>query len=147
MRARELASSSRLLIFKIVPAPSIVAVRLGLKRGTKVLRVKRLRLVENRPAALHDAYLTRLDLDHAALERIGSLYTLLEQQGITLVEAEETLEATLADSEIADLLEVPCHAPLLKITRLAWDRHHTPVEFLVACYRADFYRYAVRLRR
>jgi len=147
MRARDLPASSQTLIFKVVPAPSIVAVRLGLEPGANVLRLKRLRLVEDRPVALHDAYINRLDLRRDALENIGSLYVLLEQKGIELMEAEETLEATLADEDVATLLDAPRGAPLLKVTRLTWDRDRTPVELVIALYRADFYRYAVRLRR
>jgi DNA-binding GntR family transcriptional regulator len=42
---------------------------------------------------------------------------------------------------------MPPGAPLLKVTRLTWDRDHVPIELVVALYRSDFYRYAVRLRR
>jgi GntR family transcriptional regulator len=147
MRARELPASSQTLVFKIVPAPSIVAARLGLEPATSILRIKRLRLVENRPVALHDAYVNRLDLERATLENIGSLYVLLEQKGIELMEAEETLEAIVADEEVARLLDAAHGAPLLKVTRLTWDRSRNPVEMVIALYRADFYRYAVRLRR
>ena len=147
MRARELAASSHTLVFKAVASPSIVAFRLGLEPGVHVLRIKRLRLVENRPVALHDAYVNRLDLQRDALENIGSLYVLLEQKGIELMEAEETLEAILADEEVAGLLEISRGAPLLKVTRLTWDRDRNPIELVIALYRADFYRYAVRLRR
>jgi GntR family transcriptional regulator len=86
-------------------------------------------------------------LHRDALENIGSLYVLLEQKGIELLEAEETLEAILADEEVAGLLDIPHGAPLLKVTRLTWDRDRTPIELVIALYRADFYRYAVRLRR
>jgi GntR family transcriptional regulator len=147
MRARDLPASSQTLVYKVVAPPSIVAVRLGLEPGTHVLRVKRLRIVDNRPVALHDAYVNRLDLHRDALENIGSLYVLLEQKGIELLEAEETLEAILADEEVAGLLDIPHGAPLLKVTRLTWDRDRTPIELVFAFYRADFYRYAVRLRR
>ncbi len=147
MRARDLPASSQMLIFKMVTAPSSVAARLGLEPGAHVLRIKRLRLAENRPVALHDAYVNRLDLNRDALENIGSLYVLLEQKGIELLEAEETLEAILADEEVAGLLDIARGAPLLKVTRLTWNRERVPVELVVALYRADFYRYAVRLRR
>jgi len=89
----------------------------------------------------------RIDLQQAELEAVGSLYALLEQNGVELFEADETLEAIVADDEIARLLKIPRGAPILKATRLTWDRQHTPVELVTAFYRADFYRYAVRLRR
>jgi DNA-binding GntR family transcriptional regulator len=48
---------------------------------------------------------------------------------------------------VARLLSIKPGAPLLKVTRLTWDRDHNPVELVIALYRADFYRYSVRLRR
>jgi GntR family transcriptional regulator len=147
MRARDLSTASQTLVFKTVVAPSIVAVRLNLEPGTTVLRIKRLRLVRDRPVALHDAYVPWVDLDRNALENLGSLYVLLEQKGVELMEAEETLEATVADEEVARLLDASPGAPLLKITRLTLGRNRTPVELLIALYRADFCRYAVTRRK
>jgi GntR family transcriptional regulator len=147
MRARDLSSASQTLIFKTVVAPSIVAARLKLEKGTTVQRIKRLRLVRDRPVALHDAYVPWLDLDRNALEHLGSLYVLLEQRGVELMEAKETLEATIADREVARLLHTWPGAPLLKITRLTVDRDRTPVELLIALCRADFCRHAVTRRK
>jgi GntR family transcriptional regulator len=147
MRARALPPSSRILIHEITLPPKFVAQRLALQLDQDVLRLKRLRLVEDRAVAVHDAYITRLDLDRDTLEQVGSLYVVLEQCGVTLLEAEETIEATAADEATAHLLKMVPGAPLLKVTRLTWDRDHAPVELVIALYRADFYRYAVRLRR
>lgn len=147
MRARHLNASSETLAFNVIPVPPAVASRLGVRPGANILRIKRLRLVEKHPVALHDAYVSQLDLERDALENTGSLYDVLEQKGIELAEAEETLEATVADEEVARLLNIKQGVPLLKVTRLTWDRDHNPVELVIALYRADFYRYSVRLRR
>lgn len=147
MRSRGLVPSSQTLTFEIVSAPEAVASRLALASDAEVLHVKRLRLADGHPVALHDTYVSRLDLEREELESVGSLYTLLEQRGVDLMEAEETLEAIIADRETASLLEIERGAPLLKALRLSWDRFHVPFETVRAVYRADFYRYAVRLRR
>ena len=147
MRTRNLPPASRILVHDITLPPKSVAKRLALNTEQAVVRLKRLRLIEDRPVAVHDAYINRQDLDRETLEKVGSLYALLEQRGVELVEAEETIEATAADDDTAHLLDTPLGAPLLKVTRLTWDHEHIPVELVVALYRADFYRYAVRLRR
>lgn len=147
MRARGLKPDSLTLLFEVVPAPDQVAASLNLEPGTSVLHLRRLRLVDGRPVALHDAYVSYVHLTRAELDAVGSLYTLLEQRSIELSEADETLEAVIADASTAELLSVPRGAPLLKATRLTWDRHHTPVEVVTALYRADFYRYTIHLRR
>lgn len=147
MRARTMTPSAQTLLFETVPVPLRIAPRLGVEPGAPVLHLKRLRLVDERPVALHDAYISRTDLQRDRLEALGSLYAALEQLGITLMEADETLEAIATDIELSRLLEVRTGAPLLKATRLTWDSDHTPIEHVVAYYRADFYRYTVRLHR
>lgn len=147
MQARGLHPTSQVLVFETCPAPEFVAVQLACVPGQQLLHIKRLRLADERPVGVHDVYLTRLDLDRAELIRMGSLYRLLEQKGITLVEAEEHLDAIAADVELAGLLKVPKGAPLLQLMRISWDRQHVPTEIVQATYRANFYRYTVKLYR
>lgn len=147
MRARSLTAASQILVFEIIDAPHHVAETLGLAPNAPVLHLKRLRLTEDRPVALHDAYLSRTDIDRKHLEEVGSLYAVLEEKGIVLVEAEETLEAVVSDADTAQLLAIQRGAPLLKVTRLSSDGFHQPIELVTALYRADFYRYTVQLHR
>jgi GntR family transcriptional regulator len=125
----------------------MVAEKLGCQPGDCILHVKRLRFIEERPVALHDAYLTQVQIDQAALEKSGSLYALLEKLGVHLLEAEEHLDAIAATPKLAGLLNLPKGAPLLQITRTTWDVQHRPIEFVWAIYPANFYRYTVRLHR
>ena len=147
MRARDMCPEAQILELEHLLPPAFVAERLGIPPDQPVVRLKRLWLVDERPVAVHDAYVSRCDLDFYSLEQGGSLFELLERCGIELDEAEETIEATAADRMTAQLLNLTPGAPLLKVTRLAWDRTKTPVELLFALYRADFYRYATRLQR
>lgn len=147
VQARGLNISSQILAFEICSAPDEVAEKLQRPHGSPVLHIKRLRLVDDRPAALHQAYLTQLDLEEDDLIRVGSLYRLLEEQGIKLAEAEENLDAIVADTELAALLKVSRGAPLLQVARTTWNQHHVPIEVVWAIYRANFYRYTVKLYR
>jgi GntR family transcriptional regulator len=110
-------------------------------------RIKRVRLADDVPVGIHDSFIygvliTRTDLEHA-----GSLYRLLEQHDILLREGEETIEATAATGEEAELLNVAGGFPLLKTSRFSWAAAGTFVEYVVALYHADLYRYTLRLRR
>ncbi len=147
IRDKNLIPSSSILEFEICPARSMVATRLQLEPRTPVLHIKRLRFVGRRPVALHDVYLSYTDFERKELESAGSLYAVLEAHNIQLAEAEEHLEATKADAQLAAWLNVPHGEPLLKVTRLTWDHQHIPIETVVAIYRADLYRYTVRLKR
>lgn len=147
MHARGREPSAQTLLCEVVPAPVQVATDLGLFPGAPMLHLRRLRLVDGFPVALHDVYVTRTDITRAELNTVGSLYALLEQRGIELDEAHEVLEAVVADTTTAELLRTRRGAPLLQVTRITWDRHHIPVESITALYRADMYHYAVTLRR
>jgi len=147
MQVRGLRPSSQLLVFESCPAPDFVAEYLDCAPGQPVLHIKRLRLADERPVGVHDAYLPRLDIDLTELNRVGSLYRLLEQKGVDLVEAEEHLYGIAADFEFAGLLKFPKGAPLLQLMRISWDRQRVPIEVVQAIYRANFYRYTVRLHR
>jgi GntR family transcriptional regulator len=145
--ARGLTPSARILAFERVTAGERLGKEMQLDPASTLLHVKRLRLADGRLVAIHDAYLTHTQLTLEELKEVGSLYTLLEHKGVQMVEADETLEAITADRELADLLQIERGAPLLRASRLSWDRASAPVEFVQATYRADFYRYTVRLRR
>ena len=147
MRARSLQAASQILTFEVIRAPERIAATLRLEAEASILHIKRLRLTEDHPVALHDAYVCRTDIERERLEAVGSLYAVLEETGCALVEAEETLEAVVADSETASLLAIQRGDPLLKVTRLSNDQEHKPVELVTALYRADFYRYTVLLHR
>lgn len=147
MRARGHEPSAQTLLCEVVPAPAQVAADLELFVGAPVLHLRRLRLVDGCPVALHDAYVTRTDITRAELDAVGSLYALLEQRGIELGEAHEVLEAIVADTMTAELLGIRRGAPLIRVTRTTWDRYHTPIETIIALYRADLYHYSVILRR
>ncbi len=66
---------------------------------------------------------------------------------IDLAEAMQKIEATIADSYIAPLLEVRVGDPLLKIERTVFDSSKRAVEFVTVLYRADRYFYTARLQR
>lgn len=147
MQARGLTATSQIVSFECVPTGDRLSGLLMLDRDTPLLHIKRVRLAAGRKVAVHDAYLTYTDIVRDELEAVGSLYTLLERKGVRMVEADETLEAIVADKELAELLDIKRGAPLLKASRLSWDCSSTLIEYVQAIYRADFYRYTVRLQR
>lgn len=125
---------------------------LGLRRGERVLCLKRLRLADGTPMALEVNHLPlgRLPgLEELAREELeGSLYELLASRwGRRPLSATQTLEAELAAPEVARLLQVRPGAPILRITRLTRDQDGIPLEFVRSYYRGDRYRFQAELRR
>ncbi|MEX5262172.1 GntR family transcriptional regulator [Kocuria sp. CPCC 205263] len=112
---------------------------LELTKDQPVLRIRRLRLVDEVPWSLDLSVLPSARfpglLSH---DLTNSLYHLLAgEYGLELDRAEETVEVTSATDEQAMLLAVDPAAALLDIRRVAWDVHRAPVEFAQDFFRAD----------
>ena len=148
MRAHGLTPSSHIIIFQMEPAPENVAERLKISPIDEVLRIKRLRFADQRPVCVHDAYLLRnLPITRTELDEVGSLYQVLESKNIHISGGLDEIESIPADQELSELLEVDVGSPLAQLTRLTEGLSGNPIELVIAAYRADFYRYTIRLRR
>ncbi|MEW6049045.1 MAG: GntR family transcriptional regulator [Bacillota bacterium] len=147
IRARGMVPSSRVLAAGLVPADGSVAEALGVRPGSPVVHLCRLRLADGEPVALHDTYLPPGLVDPNQVGPATSLYELLHRAGVALDAAEESLEAVPASEDDARLLGVEAGAPLLLVVRTTCDRAGRAVEHVLARYKADVYRYTVRLQR
>src|ERR1039458_7000400 len=125
MRAHGLHPQTRILDTGYVPADDQLAGLLGIRPGSRVLRIHRLRLADGEPMST--------DISHLAappcpalprtLDRCVSLYeALASAYGVQLAEAIETIETVLADPKEARLLGVDVGLPLLLLSRQAFDR-------------------------
>lgn len=147
IRHRNLRPSSRILAFEQVTAPAPVIERCALPASAQMTRIKRLRLANNTPVGVHDSYIYNAPITRQELEKFDSLYALLESKGIYMDEGDESIEAAAADAETAALLKLQPGDPLLQTTRFSWNSAGDLIEYVVALYHADLYRYTVRLKR
>lgn len=147
IRSRGMVPSSRILAAELTSAEGTVAEALRVRPGSPVVHLCRLRLADGEPVALHDAYLRSGTIDPSEVGPTTSLYELLQRSGVVLDAAEESLEAVPASESEARLLGVVAGAPLLLVVRTTYDRAGRAVEHVLARYKADVYRYTVRLQR
>lgn len=147
MRARNLMPGSRILTFERLCPPSRIAVLLNVTERDLVIHVKRLRLANDQPVGVHDAWIARVFFEREELEQSGSLYHLLARKEVYLSGGDDLIESVEADEELSRLLGVRVGAALLRVTRLARDHAGRPIEYVEASYRADLYRYSVHLHR
>jgi GntR family transcriptional regulator len=148
MRRRGLTPSTRLLRVDTAEPPPDAAHWLGLAPGAAAWRLHRVRLADGQPIALERGwYPVQLlpGLDRRELD--GSLYELFtEVYGLTIDSAEQTLWGESATTELAGLLDVPTHTPLLVFRRLSRARGQ-PLEYVVSWYRGDRYQIHMSLGR
>jgi GntR family transcriptional regulator len=150
MRAQGLEPASRLLEIGSMLADDVLSERLAIKPRSRVLRIERLRLANGEPMAIETTHLSaqRFPGLRRHLERSKSLYAILsETYGVTLLEAEETIETVPAPPREAHLLGTDVGLPLLLLSRHSLGEDGSPVEYVRAFYRGDRYKFVAHLQR
>jgi len=152
MEERGLKPGHKILSLEYVQPPTVVRQQLELPDSVdKVLYIERLRFADDVPIGIHYAYLPLNEKEPITEEEIdeyGSLYDLLQSKyNLIPAEADETLEATIADANEAKLLGINKGAPLLLIERTVWSQNRKTMEFVRILYRGDRYKYFVHLTR
>lgn len=130
----------------VAKVPLGMVPRLDAAEGETFYLIRRLRRLDGRPLAVHDAFLpidigsrvARIDLSHSTIMR-----ELEETLGIPIREVWQQIDAVAADTEMASLLGVSIGAPLLCVRRLFRDDDDRPVVLFIAHFRADRYYYTV----
>lgn len=118
-------------------ADSTAADRLGLKRGSPVVTVRRILRFSGEPLILDDICLSATlfkGMSEVLINEFGgTLYSLYESRyGTRIIRAEERLQAVMAGATEAKLLGVEQDAPLLEIDRVAFTYTDQPVEWRVS---------------
>ena len=117
----------------------------------QVLRIARLRVAEKEPIAIHVVYLPLLPDQVIAEDELlsfGSLYALLQSKfNLIPLEANQTIEATVASEHEAALLAVTVGSPLLLIERTTFSQQRQPMEYVKMLHRADRYKYYMHMNR
>lgn len=116
-----------------VPPPDIARL-LALAPGEKALHAVRLRLMDEVPVMMTDAWVPeRLGrrITAATLKK-QALYQALMAQGVRFGRVVQEIAAEAADPYHAGLLHTAVGSPLLKVVRLIHDRGERPVQHLVA---------------
>jgi len=120
-------------------ASAPAATALELAKDDPVYEVRRIRLADGMPIALeHSLFPAARFPQMLQCPLDGSLYDLLEQKYRQRpYRARETLEPVAADQQEARQLEVAEGAPLMLVTRTAYDQSGQPLEFARDLFRGD----------
>jgi GntR family transcriptional regulator len=143
-------TSTDILESNWIEPPAHICKRLKLSASDKVFKVEKIRRIENSPFSHVFNYLPpsigeKLPFD---LVKFKPMLMILENElGIRAVEAEQSMEATIADPQVASMLEIRVGDPLLKIERTVYDVKKNPVEYVSVLYRADKFIFTVKLKR
>jgi GntR family transcriptional regulator len=143
-------ASARVVSKGVVAANEIVARQLGISKGTRVMRIERVRLADSVPMSFDETYLP-LDIGKKVVRndlRVKPIFTLLEEKyGFSLTEAEYKLEAAAASVQVAEALAVPEGSPIFRIERTSFTKGGQPIDYETLSYRGDLIRFVTRLAR
>jgi GntR family transcriptional regulator len=152
MKAQGHTPGSRLLNLQHRPADKSVAGLLHVPEGHPTWIVERLRLADDEIVSLSISYLNlpmHVYLTPLELNTEISLWSLLEQKGIFIGEADTEVRAIVADAHYAELLEVEEGDPLLVREGVNYSlsdlSEPVPIEAFEVVSRADRYQYSLHL--
>jgi GntR family transcriptional regulator len=143
LRAHGYQVSTRVLAQDVVPAPAEVASKLKLPADGKAVLIRRLRFVDDRPAAIHPSFLDYAlfePLLRADLSSRSLLEALEEVSGLRVAYSKDSVQATLVPIEDRGLLEAAAGSPVLQVEGVAFTGNGQPLRYTRAIYRGDMFR-------
>jgi DNA-binding GntR family transcriptional regulator len=132
--------TTSVLELSIVAAPVEVAAALAVPAGAEVQHLRRLRFADGEPLALMENWLPR-DLVGLTMEGLQArgLYAIMRSAGLNIRGAQQRIGARAATAAEAHTLGERRGAPLLTMTRTAYDDRGRQVEHGAHIYRASRY--------
>lgn len=149
VRRQGMTPSSYLLRTGLVVSPSpAILEAMGLGTDGEVVRVERLRLVNDTPLALHTVYLNHRLCPQILQHNLAqeSVFQLLrDEYGLKIAQAEEQVYAALADQHEIELLKLTYPAAVLRAERTTFLDTGEVIEFSLATYCGEWYRLGILL--
>ncbi len=138
--------TTRVLQFKVVEADAGVAEALRLSIGERVIRLDRLRFIDDAPEVYVSTYIPEALCPSLVNEDFTaqSLYHVLSTKfGLNIVQGKRTIEAITLNREEAALLGLRTGSPALLLKSIGQLENGTPLEYFVAKHRGDRSKFEV----
>src|SRR5215470_8667463 len=142
--------TARVIGKETVTADATVARQLGLTKGERVVRIRRVRLADGIPLSFDETFLP-LEIGKKIITnnlKAEPIFSLLERKyDVPLIEAEYKLDAVEAEPEVAAALKVKRRSPIFRIERTSYSTGGRPVDYETLHYRGDLVQFVTRLVR
>jgi len=148
MSSRGLAPRTRVLVAEVIDDQPEIAARLGLSGVDQMVKIERLRLTGEDPFALETCYLPAAEFSGVVKAPLttSSLFSILEHDyAVDLAYADEEVDATMADANVAELLNVPTGASVLRIRQVIYSTKGRATIYGIGFYRSE--RHTLFIRR
>jgi GntR family transcriptional regulator len=144
-----LRTSVKVVQFEVLPASELVARQLDVARDTMVQKAVRVRSTGGGPLSHITTHVPQAIASGFGRRELGRkpILMLLEESGVQIGRARQSISARLADAAVARLLGVDVGCALMAVQRLVFDVDERPVQWLQGLYRPDRYQYEMQLSR
>lgn len=151
-----MADQGKIAITRVLKQDKVVASRriagyLSLEKGVELVRLERLRLVQDEPILLVTSYLPYNRFHKLLATDLSgdvSLYAYLEEElDIRIARGSRTIEAVAANEYEARWLNIEQGAPLILLDSVSYLEDGTPIEYYHALHRGDRSKFEVELIR
>ena len=144
-----LHTSVKVIEVATITASTQVAEALQLQLGDPVQKAVRVRSTKEGPLSHITTYVPDSIARRFGRRELSKkpILVLLEESGVKVGRAHQTISARLADNVLAQHLDVSVGSALLAVRRLIYDEDERPVQWLHGLYRPDRYTYEMQLSR
>ncbi len=142
-------TSVKVLQVEAVAASSAVSEALQIQPAAIVQKAVRVRSTKQGPLSHITTYVPADIARRFGRRELAKkpILMLLEESGITVGRAHQTISARLADVQVAQHLDIAVGSALLAVRRLIFDNNERPIQWLHGLYRPDRYEYDMQLSR
>jgi GntR family transcriptional regulator len=144
-----LRTTVKVLSVERLIAPHEVALSLQLQDGEWVQKAQRVRYTNEGPLSHITTWVPERIAQGFGKKELAKkpILLLLEESGVKVGRAQQSISAKLADAHMAQHLDIAVGSALLAVNRLIYDTDDQPVQWLHGLYRPDRYEYQMQLSR
>ena len=144
-----LRTTVKVLSVQRLPAPHEVASTLQMHNGELVQKVQRVRYTKEGPLSHITTWVPERIAKGFGRKELAQkpILMLLEESGVKVGRAQQSISAKLADASMAQHLDIAVGSALLAVNRLIYDIDDQPIQWLHGLYRPDRYEYQMQLSR
>ncbi len=147
LKSRGYEVSTRVLRVDVGPGEPDILEQLHLGVDTRLIVIRRLRLVDGKAAAIHIAYLEHriyapiLEVDLSSESLLDAMHKIL---GVQLAYSQDSVQADIVKLEEARLLELEPGSPVLRVEGVTYSEYGEPTRVSRAVYRGDLFKLMVK---
>ncbi|MGO3838408.1 MAG: GntR family transcriptional regulator [Vagococcus sp.] len=146
MKALGKSPETQILEFKTLEANKYFSENLDVHKGTKMIKIKRLRLADGKPMMVERTYLPYKKFDTLTSEMLENkpMYDVFYEDYKEIIKyAEEEFYASIVGEKDAELIDVPESSAALNLIRKTYNLNNEVIEYTLSVARADQFRYKI----